>query len=118
MYLDGFFGEITLENTPHPVLEINGIQIETYFSPDDSTAERLINLILEAEKTIEFLYYSFTSDGIADALIYQANQGVQVRGVLDAYQDSAGLGGEYQTFRTAGLQCAVWMDILKKCTTK
>lgn len=103
MYLDGFFGEITLENTPHQVLEINGIQIETYFSPDDSTAERLINLILEAEKTIEFLYYSFTSDGIADALIYQANQGVQVRGVLDAYQDSAGLGGEYQRFRTAGL---------------
>ena len=103
MYLDGYFGEISLENTPHPVLEINGIQIETYFSPDDSTGERLINLILEAEDSIAFLYYSFTSDGIADALIYQANQGIQVRGVVDAYQESSGLGGEYQRLRESGL---------------
>ena len=103
MYLDGFFGEITLENTPHPFLEIDGILVETYFSPDDSTAEHLINLILGAEDSIEFLFYSFTSDGIADALIYQANQGVQVRGVFDAYQESTGLGGEYQRLREYGL---------------
>ena len=103
MYLDGFFGEVSLENTPHPVLEIDGIRIETYFSPDDSTAERLINLILEAEDSIDFLYYAFTSDGIADALIFQANQGIQVRGVFDAYQESAGLGGEYKRLRDQGL---------------
>jgi len=103
MYLDGFFGEVSLENTPHPVLEIDGIRIETYFSPDDSTAERLIHLILEAEDSIDFLYYAFTSDGIADALIYQANQGIQVRGVVDSYQESAGLGGEYKRLRDQGL---------------
>jgi len=103
MYLEGFFGEISLENTPHPVLEINGTRIETYFSPDDSTAERLIHLILEAEDSIEFLYYAFTSDGIADALIYQANQGIQVRGVVDSYQESSGLGGEFQRLRGHGL---------------
>ncbi|MFV1949984.1 MAG: phospholipase D-like domain-containing protein [Anaerolineales bacterium] len=103
MYLDGYFGEVILENTPHPDLKIDGTRIETYFSPDDSTAERLINLILEAEDSIDFLFYAFTSDGIADALIYQANQGILVRGVFDAYQESAGLGGEYLRLRDQGL---------------
>jgi phosphatidylserine/phosphatidylglycerophosphate/cardiolipin synthase-like enzyme len=103
MYLDGYFGENSLDNTPHPVLDIDGIRIETYFSPDDSTAEQIIRMILEAEESIEFLFYAFTSDGIADALIYQSNQGLQVRGVFDAYQESSGLGGEYQRMREYGL---------------
>jgi len=103
MFLEGFFGQNSLENTPHPVLDINGLRVETYFSPDDSTAERLIALILAAEDSIEFMIYSFTSDGIADALLYQASQGIQVRGVVDAYQEESGLGGEYQRLREAGL---------------
>lgn len=103
MFLEGYFGENTLENTAYPSLVINGIEIETYFSPDDDTAERLIDLILSAEESIDFLYYSFTSDGIADALLFQASQGVQVRGVFDSYQNQAGLGGEYPRLSTQGL---------------
>ena len=103
MFLEGYFGEKILENTPHPDLMIDGIRIETYFSPDDDTARRLIELILSAQESIDFLYYSFTSDGIGDALLYQASQGVEVRGVLDAYQEGTGLGGEYQRLRDEGL---------------
>jgi len=109
MFVEGFFGENSLENTPYPDLTIDGIRIETYFSPDDSTATRIMQLILEAEKSIDFLYYSFTSDGIADALLFQATQGVQVRGVLDAYQEKTGLGGEYQRLHDYGLE--VYLDV-------
>ncbi len=109
MYLDGYFGEISLENTPHPDLTIDGIRIETYFSPDDSPAARIMQLVLDAEKSIDFLYYSFTSDGIADAVLFQATQGVVVRGVLDSYQESAGLGGEYQRLNDFGLD--VFLDV-------
>lgn len=109
MFLDGFFGEISLENTPHPDLTIDGIRIETYFSPDDSPGERIMKLILDAEESIDFLYYSFTSDGLADALLFQATQGIQVRGVLDAYQEGAGIGGEYQRLSDAGLD--VYLDV-------
>ena len=108
MFLDGYFGEISLENTPHPVLKIDGLRIETYFSPDDSTGQRIIDLILEAEKSIDFMFYAFTSDGIADALLYQAAQGLQVRGVVDAYQDRSGIGGEYQRLRDQGLD--IYLD--------
>ena len=104
MYLEGFFGEIILENTPHPVITIDSIQMETYFSPDDSTAKRIIELILEAERSIDFMFYAFTSDPIADALIYQAGQGIIIRGVVDAYQDSSGLGSEYSRLRDHNLE--------------
>ena len=109
MFLDDFFGEISLENTPHPDLTIDGIRIETYFSPDDSPAARIMKLVLEAEESIDFLYYSFTSDGIGDALLFQDTQGVQVRGVMDAYQERAGLGGEYQRLNEYGLD--VHLDV-------
>lgn len=109
MFQEGYFGENSLENTPHPDLTIDGIRIETYFSPDDDTALRLIELILSAEESIDFLYYSFTSDGIADALLFQASQGVQVRGVFDDYQNRAGLGGEYSRLRGEGLD--VHLDV-------
>ena len=108
MFQEGFFGENSLENTPHPDLTINGFRIETYFSPDDDTAQRLIELVLSAEESIEFLYYSFTSDGIADALLFQASQGIRVRGVFDAYQERTGLGGEYQHLRDQELD--VYLD--------
>ncbi len=108
MFLEGYFGENTLENTPHPDLTVNGIRIETYFSPDDGTALRLIELILSAEESIDFLYYSFTSDPIADAILFQANQGIKVQGVLDAYQEQTGLGGEFQHLQSQGLE--VYLD--------
>lgn len=109
MFLEGYFGENSLENTPHPSLTVDGIRIETYFSPDDDTALRLIELILAAEESIDFLYYSFTSDGIADALLFQASQGVQVRGVFDAYQERAGLGGEFPRLQAEGMD--VHLDV-------
>lgn len=109
MFLERYFGEIILADTPYPDITINGFRVETYFSPDDSTAKHIIDLILEAEESIDFLFYSFTSDGIADALIFQANQGIVVRGVLDAYQESAGIGGEYQRFHQSGLD--VFLDV-------
>jgi len=108
MFQEGFFGENSLENTPHPDLTINEVRVETYFSPDDDTAQRLIELILSAEESIDFLFYAFTSDGIGDAMIFQANQGIEVRGVLDAYQERSGLGGEYQRLRGQGLD--VYLD--------
>ena len=99
MFLDGLFGENIHKNTPHPILTIDGIKVETYFSPDDSTEDRILELIHNAHNSVDFLYYSFTSDPIADALLNKAEQGIVVRGVVDLYQEGAGLGGEYQRLK-------------------
>jgi phosphatidylserine/phosphatidylglycerophosphate/cardiolipin synthase-like enzyme len=103
MFLEGYFGQVSLNNTPHSRLEIDGLVIENYFSPDDSIGERILDLVLEAEESVFFMFYAFTSDGIGDALLYQNSQGVLVRGVFDAYQDRTGIGGEYQRLRDQGL---------------
>lgn len=99
MFLEGFFGDLILDNTPHPVLTIDSIKMETYFSPDDLTAERILALVLEAERSIDFLFYAFTSDPIADALIFQGDRGIRIRGVLDSSQERTGLGSEYTRLR-------------------
>jgi phosphatidylserine/phosphatidylglycerophosphate/cardiolipin synthase-like enzyme len=41
-------------------------------------------------------------------LIAQAERGVEVKGVVDSYQESSGVGGEYQRFKDAGLE--VYLD--------
>jgi len=108
MYIDRLFGEDVLFNTPHPILTLDGIRVETYFSPDDDALDRVENLIRSANQSIDFLYYSFTDDDAADVIMERAQAGITVRGVMDAYQNEAGLGSEYEKFRKGNLQ--VYLD--------
>jgi phosphatidylserine/phosphatidylglycerophosphate/cardiolipin synthase-like enzyme len=85
------------------VINIDHVMVETYFSPDDATIERIFSLILEAEKSVDFLYYSFTSDVIADTLILLSEQGIVVRGVLDSYQERTSMGSEFEKMHDHGL---------------
>jgi phosphatidylserine/phosphatidylglycerophosphate/cardiolipin synthase-like enzyme len=65
----------------------------------DATIDRIISLLLDAEESVDFLCYSFTSDEIANALLIQAENGVHIRGVLDAAQVRAEWGSEYRRLR-------------------
>jgi phosphatidylserine/phosphatidylglycerophosphate/cardiolipin synthase-like enzyme len=103
MYMDDLFGESSPANTVHPYFELDGTLIETYFSPDDGTAARIIQLISEAKESIYFLAFSFTSDDIATALIERAQAGVAVSGVFEESQYRSNIGAEYDNLRAAGL---------------
>jgi phosphatidylserine/phosphatidylglycerophosphate/cardiolipin synthase-like enzyme len=103
MFVDDQFGAGSPANTPYPLVEMDGIQINTYFSPDDQVAAHLVDLIGSAEESIAFLAYSFTSDPLAEAVLERAGAGVQVRGVFDASQVNSNTGGEFQRLRDAGL---------------
>jgi phosphatidylserine/phosphatidylglycerophosphate/cardiolipin synthase-like enzyme len=103
MFIQDFFGNDTLENTPHPDLTIDGVRVETYFSPDDGTAARIVDLIQEAQQSVYFMAYSFTSDEIASALISKASQGVAVAGVFEETQYYSNIGTEFDRLLDAGL---------------
>ncbi|HSQ27980.1 MAG TPA: phospholipase D-like domain-containing protein [Anaerolineales bacterium] len=103
MYLHDLFGPGSPNQTPHPTFTINGIQIENYFSPDDQTEARLIELIQSAQESIYFLAYSFTSDPIADAMLERAADGVLVTGVFESSQYRSNAGTEFDRFTAAGL---------------
>jgi len=103
MYLDDKFGAFSPTNTPHPILKINGVQTETYFSPDDQTEVRLMALLREAKDSIQFMAYSFTSDNLADVILARAREGVSVSGVMEASQYQSNAGTDFNKFLDAGL---------------
>ena len=103
MFTLDMFGMDAIENTPNPSLTLDGIRVETYFSPDDDTAARIIELLRLAEKSIYFLVFSFTSDDIAEAMLERASQGVTVAGVFEERQYNFNIGTEFDRLREAGL---------------
>jgi phosphatidylserine/phosphatidylglycerophosphate/cardiolipin synthase-like enzyme len=103
MFTQDFFGDNILSNTPHPQLEIEGALVETYFSPDDGTAGRIVELINAAQSTISFMVYSFTSDEIASALLSQASNGVTVMGVFEENQYLSNAGTKFDQLLASGL---------------
>lgn len=103
MFIQDLFGSGSPSQTPHPTFTINGTQIETYFSPDDQTERRLIELIQSATHSISFLAYSFTSDPIANAMLEKSAQGVKVSGVFEGSQYKSNAGTEFDRFSQAGL---------------
>lgn len=103
MFAQDQFGMGSPANTPYPSLTIEGTRLNVYFSPDDGAAAHLIERIQEAQRSIHFLAYSFTSDDIADAILQRAQAGVTVSGVFEGSQVDSNLGGEYSRLVDAGL---------------
>lgn len=107
MYVKGLYGSISSANTPDQSFTHEGTRIEVYFSPDDNAAGRIIELINNAETSILFMAFSFTSDPISDAVVAAQGRGVQVSGVLETSQASQ-QGGEF--FRMSDLGIDVVLD--------
>jgi len=103
MFLEDHFGDDIGSATPNPSLTINGVQIETYFSPDDGVAEHIKALIDSAASSIDFLAYSFTLDTLADAILAQATKGAAIRGVLEENQYYSNIGTDFDRFVNHGL---------------
>jgi phosphatidylserine/phosphatidylglycerophosphate/cardiolipin synthase-like enzyme len=81
------FGGAKKDNTPHE-FTINGIKIESYFSPSDNTSSKIINVIKKANETIDLGLLIFTYNEIKDNLIDRLNEGVAIRGIIDDTDDS------------------------------
>jgi phosphatidylserine/phosphatidylglycerophosphate/cardiolipin synthase-like enzyme len=103
MFISDMFGDDVMRNTPFPVLSLDNSKIETFFSPDDNTASRIIALIQQAQDSLVFMTYSFTSDDIADAILERAAAGVRVAGVFEGNQYLANIGTEFDHLVDAGL---------------
>jgi phosphatidylserine/phosphatidylglycerophosphate/cardiolipin synthase-like enzyme len=103
MFLAHQFGPDSPANTPRPVMDIDGTRVEVYFSPDDGTMERMLELVQDAQESIFFMAYSFTDDDLAAAMIAAHNSGIEVAGVLDKAQALSNPGGEYQNLLENGI---------------
>ncbi|MBN1121624.1 MAG: phospholipase [Anaerolineae bacterium] len=80
----GEFGPTSTANTPYPGVDIDGMWVETYFSPEDEVMNQLISLASEATYSIHFMAFSFTDYDLAKVMIDQAAAGVEVSGIYES----------------------------------
>jgi phosphatidylserine/phosphatidylglycerophosphate/cardiolipin synthase-like enzyme len=102
MFVDDSFGPGSPANTPNPIMTMNGVRLESCFSPDDGCESKLVSLIESAQQSVHFLAFSFTSDGLADALIERMEAGVEVSGVMEEAQARSNSGTEFNRLLSAG----------------
>ena len=102
MFVDDRFGPGSPANTPNPIVTMNGVRLESCFSPDDGCESKLVSLIGSAQQSVHFLAFSFTSDGLADALIERMEAGVDVTGVMEESQAKSNSGTEFNRLKSAG----------------
>ncbi|MFZ5915918.1 MAG: phospholipase D-like domain-containing protein [Chloroflexota bacterium] len=86
MFQERSFGPGSAANTPHPELNIGGVQVENYFAPEDQVAHKLVPLLQGAQSSIRFMAFSFTHDDIGQAMRDRAVAGVNVQGVFEDRQ--------------------------------
>ena len=107
MFESDLFGPDALAATPNPEITLDGTRIDTYFSPDDGVLTVLYNLLSEADKSIYFLAFSFTSNELGAIVRTQADAGLDVKGVMDKEQVASNTGTEFDPFRQAGLDVRI-----------
>jgi len=103
MFVDDMFGPDSLRGWPAPRLEFGAAWVEVYFAPEDAPAEHLLSVLEGAQHSIRFMAFSLTSEAVADVLIRQARQGVEVAGVMEESQVRSNANGKFDLLRAAGI---------------
>jgi len=83
MFKEAKFGPQRKPGGTTPSLAIGGAAVENYFAPEDQVAEKIVARLSQAQKTIDFMAFSFTHDEIGQAVRDRAQAGVRVRGVFE-----------------------------------
>lgn len=98
MYYNKHFGEEKKTRIPYPSLAIGDASTEICFSPQGRCSTKIARAISQAEKSIRFMAFAFTSDPIAEALVERYHSGIDVSGVIESYQSDKP-GGDYAAFQ-------------------
>lgn len=85
----------------YPIIHLNGIKFENYFCPEDSCKDHVLEGLERARDNIRFMTFSFTDDDIGNLLIKKHNQGVDVTGLFEKFQNST--WNEYEKLKQNGL---------------
>jgi phosphatidylserine/phosphatidylglycerophosphate/cardiolipin synthase-like enzyme len=107
MFNEDMFGPDIVAQTPHPTVTIDDTRIDVIFSPDDGALAKLVPLMENAQESIYFLAYSFTSNQLGEIVRQQAEAGITVAGVMDDEQIRSNQGTEFDPFRQAELDVRI-----------
>lgn len=102
MWRDKLFGGQRKPGGTTPKLTIGGVAVESYFAPEDGVTEKIVNRLKAAQKTIDFMAFSFTDDEIGATVSGRAKAGVKVRGVFEKTGSETQFS-EFGRMKSAGL---------------
>lgn len=102
MWADQLFGPNRDPGGTRPRLNVGGVAVENYFSPEDGVAAQIVSRLAAAEQTIDFMAFSFTADDIGAVVTEAAEAGVAVRGVFENTGSDTQYS-EYGAMRAMGL---------------
>jgi phosphatidylserine/phosphatidylglycerophosphate/cardiolipin synthase-like enzyme len=79
------------DHIPNPLVTLaDGTKVENYFSTHDHVAGHVVDAVKLARKSIHFLAFSFTHQGIEQAMLDKVAASVEVSGVFEKTQTAAG----------------------------
>ncbi|MBC6478531.1 MAG: hypothetical protein GDA56_12870 [Hormoscilla sp. GM7CHS1pb] len=79
----GKFGKTSPSNVASQKAIVNGTPVTVLFGSEDNVADALIAEIGKAQKSIKFMAFSFTDDGMGKAMMARANQRVKLEGIFE-----------------------------------
>jgi phosphatidylserine/phosphatidylglycerophosphate/cardiolipin synthase-like enzyme len=91
------FGDEKTDNTPH-LFNIDGVEVELYFSPSDGTTSHIIQQIQTANSSACIGMMVFTRYDIANALQQRASAGADIWGIIDDINASGSQWNYLNTF--------------------
>ena len=83
LYVDKHFGTKAVVQALKPELNLDGVQVENYFSPPDHVMDKLVAYVKAAKSSVRFMIFTYTHADLAAAMIERANAGVKVEGVIE-----------------------------------
>jgi phosphatidylserine/phosphatidylglycerophosphate/cardiolipin synthase-like enzyme len=102
LFSESRFGGLSQADTPYPVVSLETIVIETYFSPDDGVSARILEVLRSAKSEVVLLAFTLTSDPIRNMLLELHQAGVRIRGVVDGSQSDT-VGSDVHELIEAGI---------------
>ncbi len=93
------FGARKRDNTPHRFV-INGVPVESYFSPSDHTTSHISSTLRQAQHSVAVAVLTFTRKDLADTLIARKNLGRKVRILIDNNTDT---GNQFAYLQSNGM---------------
>lgn len=84
MFINKKFGRTSPNNIKHRTIHVSSDKtVTTLFSPEDDVIGAILKEIGKAKKSIKFMGFSFTHDGLANAIIDKAKKNVQITGIFE-----------------------------------
>jgi phosphatidylserine/phosphatidylglycerophosphate/cardiolipin synthase-like enzyme len=95
---------------PNPIVTLrDGTIIENYFATHDKVADHVITAVQGSNKSLHFLAFSFTHDGISKAMLTRSQTGVELHGVFEKSQTTNSYS-EYGRMSKLGSPVEVYTD--------